>query len=71
MLKKNGNCRLFKKQITAHQRIEHRTSATAVLKMMMQPCKTFVYKHTVDLESIQMNKKKENGEFTRHQVTSN
>jgi len=31
----------------------------------------FVYKHTVDLENVQMNKKKEKGEFTRYQVSSN
>jgi hypothetical protein len=25
------------------------------------------YKHTIDLEHVQRNKKKEKGEFTRHQ----
>jgi hypothetical protein len=31
----------------------------------------FIYKHTIDLENVQMNKKKENGEFTGCQVSSN
>jgi hypothetical protein len=31
----------------------------------------FIYKHTVDLENVQMNKKKEKEEFTRCQVSSN
>jgi hypothetical protein len=31
----------------------------------------FIYKHTVNLENVQMNKKKEKGEFTRCQVSSN
>ncbi len=31
----------------------------------------FIYKHTIDLENVQMNKKKEKGEFTGCQVSSN
>jgi hypothetical protein len=31
----------------------------------------FIYKHTLDLENVQRNKRKEKGEFTRHQVSSN
>ncbi len=31
----------------------------------------FIYKHIVNLENVQMNKKKEKGEFTRCQVSSN
>jgi hypothetical protein len=31
----------------------------------------FIYKHIVDLENVQMNKKKEKGEFTACQVISN
>jgi len=31
----------------------------------------FNYKHTIDLKNVQMNKKKEKGEFTRCQVSSN
>jgi len=31
----------------------------------------FIYKHIVDLENVQMNKKKEKEEFTRCQVSSN
>jgi hypothetical protein len=30
----------------------------------------FIYKHTVDLENVQRNKKKEKGKFTGHQVSS-
>jgi hypothetical protein len=31
----------------------------------------FIYKHIVDLENVQRNKKKEHGEFIGHQVSSN
>jgi hypothetical protein len=31
----------------------------------------FIYKHTLGLENVQRNKRKEKGEFTRHQVSSN
>jgi hypothetical protein len=31
----------------------------------------FIYKHTVDLDNVQMNKKREKGEFTGCQVSSN
>jgi len=31
----------------------------------------FIYKHTVDLENVQKNKKKEKGEVTGPQVSSN
>jgi hypothetical protein len=31
----------------------------------------FIYKHTIDLENVQMNKRKEKGEFTGCQVSSN
>jgi hypothetical protein len=31
----------------------------------------FIYKHTVNLENVQMNKKKKKGEFTSCQVSSN
>jgi phage anti-repressor protein len=31
----------------------------------------FIYKHTIDLENVQMNKKKEKGECTGCQVSSN
>jgi phage anti-repressor protein len=30
----------------------------------------FIYKHTIDLKNVQMNKKKEKGEFTGCQVSS-
>jgi hypothetical protein len=29
--------------------------------ILMQPCKTYIYKHTLDLENVQRNKKKEKG----------
>jgi hypothetical protein len=28
---------------------------------------SFIYKHTLNLKNVQRNKKKEKGEFTRHQ----
>jgi hypothetical protein len=31
----------------------------------------FIYKHTLGLENVQKNKRKEKGEFTGHQVNSN
>jgi len=31
----------------------------------------FIYKHTVDLENVQRNKKKDKGEITGRQVSSN
>jgi len=31
----------------------------------------FIYKHAIDLENVQKNKKKEKGEFTGCQVSSN
>jgi len=31
----------------------------------------FIYKHIADLKNVQKNKKKEKGEFTRHQVNTN
>jgi hypothetical protein len=31
----------------------------------------FIYKHTLDLQSVQRNKKKEKGELTSRQVSSN
>jgi hypothetical protein len=50
---------------------EHRTSAAAVLKMMMQPCKTLSINTAWIWKAYKSIKKKENGEFPRHQVTSN
>jgi hypothetical protein len=32
---------------------------------------TFIYKHTLDLENVQRNKRKDKGEFTRLQMSSN
>jgi hypothetical protein len=40
------------------------------LTILMKPCKT-LFIHTVDLENVQMNKKREKGEFTGCQVSSN
>jgi hypothetical protein len=31
----------------------------------------FIYKHTIDLENVQRNKKQDKGGVTRHQVSSN
>jgi hypothetical protein len=36
-----------------------------------QPCKNFIYKHTVDSKNVHKNKKKEKGKFTGLRVNSN
>jgi hypothetical protein len=39
--------------------------------LMMNPCKPLIINTIVDLENVQRNKKKEKGEVTGHQVSSN
>jgi hypothetical protein len=37
------------------------------ISLVVATLQNFIHKHTIDLENVQRNKKKEKGEFIRHQ----
>jgi len=58
--------------MTDYDRLEHRHIATLqTTTLMMKPCEPLLINTFVNLENEQRNKRKEKGEVTGHQVSSN